>query len=105
VRVEGFYNRHAETMGRDELERLKLERLKWTVRHAYENVRFYREAMREKGIAPDDIKTPDDLRKLGIEYQITLTREKGLDVMKLTVELATPDVPRLRGRAGGEDKA
>jgi phenylacetate-CoA ligase len=31
--------------------------------------------------------------ELGIEYQITLTREKGLDVMKLTVELASPDVP------------
>ncbi len=70
--VEGFYNRHAETMSRDELERLKLERLKWTVRHAYENVRFYREAMRERGITPDDIKTLDDLRKLPFTDKETL---------------------------------
>jgi phenylacetate-CoA ligase len=34
--------------------------------------------------------------ELGLEYQITLTREKGLDVMKLTVELASPDVPEAK---------
>jgi phenylacetate-CoA ligase len=58
--------------GRDELERLKLEGLKWTVRHAYENVRFYREAMRERGITPDDIKTLDDLMKLPFTDKETL---------------------------------
>ncbi|MEW6424074.1 MAG: phenylacetate--CoA ligase [Bacillota bacterium] len=38
--------------------------LKWTVRHAYENSTFYRRRMEEAGVAPNDIKTLDDLTKL-----------------------------------------
>ena len=35
---------HAEEhLSRAELEALQLERLQWTVRHAYENVPFYRQ--------------------------------------------------------------
>ena len=52
-----------ETASTDELRALQLERLKWTVRHAYENVPHYRKAFTEKGVHPDDLKTLEDLAK------------------------------------------
>ena len=47
----------------DELRALQLERLKWSVRHAYDNVPHYRKAFDEKGVHPDDLKTLEDLAK------------------------------------------
>ncbi|AWI76543.1 phenylacetate--CoA ligase [Parazoarcus communis] len=47
----------------DELRALQLERLKWSVRHAYENVPHYRKAFDDKGVHPDDLKTLEDLAK------------------------------------------
>ncbi|NJL50623.1 MAG: phenylacetate--CoA ligase [Blastochloris sp.] len=52
-----------ETASRDELSALQLSRLKWTVRHAYENVPHYREQFDTLGVHPDDLKTLADLGK------------------------------------------
>ncbi|WP_425432290.1 phenylacetate--CoA ligase PaaK [Haloechinothrix alba] len=48
-------------MGREELRELQLERLQWTLRHAYENVPFYRRRFDEAGVHPSDCRTLDDL--------------------------------------------
>ncbi len=53
-----------ERMSRPELEALQLERLQWTVRHAYENVPLYRKKFDEAGVHPDDIRSLDDVVKL-----------------------------------------
>ena len=56
---------HAEErLSRDAIETLQLERLQWTVRHAYENVPLYREKFDAAGVRPDDIKTLTDVQKL-----------------------------------------
>ncbi|TFL17698.1 phenylacetate--CoA ligase PaaK [Jannaschia formosa] len=52
-----------ETMPRDRLEALQLERLRETLRHAYENVATYRAKFDAAGVAPDDLKTLADLAK------------------------------------------
>ncbi|WP_332673510.1 phenylacetate--CoA ligase PaaK [Aromatoleum sp.] len=52
-----------ETVGRDELRALQLERLKWSLHHAYENVPHYRKAFDAKGVHPEDLKTLADLAK------------------------------------------
>jgi phenylacetate-CoA ligase len=52
-----------ETASRDELRALQLERLKWSVRHAYDNVPHYRKSFDSKGIHPDDLNTLEDLAK------------------------------------------
>jgi phenylacetate-CoA ligase len=54
----------AELLTRGALETLQLERLQWTVRHAYENVALYRRKFDEAGVAPADIRTLEDVRKL-----------------------------------------
>jgi phenylacetate-CoA ligase len=53
-----------ETMPRSELKRLQLERLKHQVRHAYQQVPFYRTRFKEAGITPDDITSLEDVTRL-----------------------------------------
>ncbi len=48
----------------DELEKLQLEGLKWSVKHAYEGSSFYRERFDAAGVTPGDIKTLEDVRRL-----------------------------------------
>jgi phenylacetate-CoA ligase len=47
----------------DELRALQVERLRATVRRAYENVRFYREAFAERGVCPGDLRELEDLAR------------------------------------------
>nr|AGU09853.1 AMP-binding enzyme [uncultured organism] len=52
-----------ERASRAELQALQLERLQWSLRHAYDNVAHYRRAFDEAGVHPDDLKTLADLAK------------------------------------------
>lgn len=52
-----------EKLSADALRALQLERLKWSLRHAYENCRPYRAKMEAAGAAPDDLKDLSDLSK------------------------------------------
>ena len=52
-----------ETASRDELQALQLQRLQWSLQHAYEHVPHYRRAFDEKGVHPSDCKTLADLAK------------------------------------------
>jgi phenylacetate-CoA ligase len=53
-----------ETASRDEIRDLQNERLAETVEYVYENVDFYREALDEAGVSPDDIESVEDITKL-----------------------------------------
>jgi len=50
-----------ERASRDEISALQLQRLQWSVRHAYDNVEHFRKKCVAKGVHPDDIKTLADL--------------------------------------------
>jgi phenylacetate-CoA ligase len=52
-----------ETASRDELAALQLERMQHTLRHAYDNVPFYRRRFDETGVHPTDCGSLADLRK------------------------------------------
>lgn len=52
-----------ERAGLDELRSLQLERLQWSVRHAYDNVEHYREQFAAHGVRPEDLLTLEDLAK------------------------------------------
>ncbi|MFN4098373.1 MAG: phenylacetate--CoA ligase, partial [Pararhodobacter sp.] len=52
-----------ETASRDELGALQLDRLRWTLRHAYDNSPFYRAKFDAQGVHPDDLNTLADLAK------------------------------------------
>jgi len=53
----------AERMGVDELRALQLERLRWTLRHAYENVPHYRRAFDAHGVRPEDCRELADIAR------------------------------------------
>ncbi|MEU0762691.1 phenylacetate--CoA ligase PaaK [Streptomyces microflavus] len=53
----------AEQLSRADLEALQLERLRTTLRHAYENVPFYRAAFDGAGLRPEDCRTLANLSR------------------------------------------
>ena len=53
-----------ETLSREEMNALQLERLQETVTRVYEKVEPYRKKMDEAGVKPEDIKCLADLAKL-----------------------------------------
>ena len=57
-----FFNPE-ETLSRDEIRALQLERLQATVKHCM-NSPFYKKRFEENGLKPEDIKTLDDLKKI-----------------------------------------
>lgn len=52
-----------ETASRDELQALQLERLRWSLEHAYANVPHYKAKFDAAGVHPSDLKTLADLAK------------------------------------------
>ena len=52
-----------ETASRDELAAVQLERLRWSLQHAYDNVAHTRRAFDEAGVHPDDCRELADLAK------------------------------------------
>src|SRR5512132_3207028 len=53
----------AERMSVDELRALQLERLRWSLRHAYDNVPHYRRAFDAAGVHPADLRELADLAR------------------------------------------
>ena len=52
-----------EIASRDEIAALQLDRLKWSLGHAYENVSHYRKAFDGAGVHPEDLRQLSDLAK------------------------------------------
>lgn len=56
-----YFQPDIETMPVEQLRQLQLERMQWSVQHAYDNVEFYRSSFKEAGVEPGDLKSLDDL--------------------------------------------
>ncbi len=59
-----IWNKEFECMPEKKLKALQLERLKQTVKRAYEKVPYYRKKFDEVGLKPEDIKTLDDIKNI-----------------------------------------
>lgn len=59
-----YYQPDIETMSRENLEALQLERLQALVKRVYQKIPFYKESFDKAGINPEDIKSLADLTKL-----------------------------------------
>ena len=58
-----YLHPYYETMSRDEIKKLQLERLQATVKHCM-NSPFYHKRFEEIGLKPEDIKSLDDIRRI-----------------------------------------
>ncbi|WP_256078132.1 phenylacetate--CoA ligase PaaK [Massilia sp. YIM B04103] len=61
-----------ERASRDELQALQLERMQWSLKHAYDNVPHYRAAFDAAGVHPADLKTLADLARFPFTDKKTL---------------------------------
>ena len=52
-----------EIASRDEITALQVDRLKWSLRHAYDNVPFYKASFDAAGVHPDDLTSLSDLAR------------------------------------------
>jgi phenylacetate-CoA ligase len=98
-----FWDRELETLDRLALTRLQLERLQATVVRVADRVPFYRRRFEEGGVAPEHIRSLDDVRRLPFTTNADL-RENYPDGL-LAVERS--DVLRLHTSSGttGKPKA
>ncbi|RMF05629.1 phenylacetate--CoA ligase family protein, partial [Candidatus Woesearchaeota archaeon] len=83
----------------EKLEELQNQRLRALLKHAYENVPYYRRVFRERKLKPEDVKDIHDLKKLPV-----LTKEliaKNFDDMKVrNMDLFKPTLYRTGGSTG-----
>lgn len=59
----------------ERIERLQRFRVRSIVRHAYESVPFYRDAMRERGLSPEDFRSAADLARLPLIDGLTVRED------------------------------
>lgn len=64
-----IWDKARECMDREEMRKLQLARLKWTVSWAYERVEFYRKKLDQAGIKPQDINSLEDIKHLPFTYK------------------------------------
>jgi phenylacetate-CoA ligase len=95
-----YWDREYETMPREKLRELQVERLKNTLDRVYDNVPFYRRAMDQKGIKPADIKSLDDVRKLPFTVKQDLRDNYPFGLFAVPLE----DVVRVHASSGTTGK-
>ncbi len=59
-----MFNKEFEAMPLNKMRELQLERMKWSLRHAYENVPFYKKSFDNAGFHPDQFKSLDDMKRV-----------------------------------------
>ena len=59
-----YFQPEIETASREEILAIQNEKIVKQVKHVYENVKYYRDLMDEKGLKPEDIKGVEDIKKL-----------------------------------------
>jgi phenylacetate-CoA ligase len=64
-----------ETASTDELRSLQLERMRWSLRHAYEHVPRYRRSFDDAGVHPDDLRDLTDLARFPFTTKQDLREE------------------------------
>ena len=78
-----YANEKIETMSREELKALQLDRLKKTVEWVFEKSAYYQQVFRRRKLKPDCIQSLEDIQKLPFLNLATLHRTDVLDILTL----------------------
>ncbi len=95
------YFNAVETLDRNDLEALQLERLQSTVDRLYERVPFYRKKLDEDGFKPGDIKSLDDLKGLPFTTKDDLRDNYPFGLFSVPMR----DIVRIHASSGTTGKA
>ena len=89
-----------EKASRDELAALQLERLKWSLAHAYENVEHYKRSFDEAGVHPRDLNDLSDLTAFPFTVKDDLRRNYPFAMFAVPMD----DVVRIHASSGTTGK-
>ncbi|MEC8110448.1 MAG: phenylacetate--CoA ligase, partial [Pseudomonadota bacterium] len=89
-----------EIASRDEIAALQLQRLQWTLSHAYENVPLYRRKFDGAGVRPEDMKAPEDIAKFPFTTKEDLRQSYPFEMMAVPME----KVARIHASSGTTGK-
>ena len=99
-----------ETLPREEIEKIQLERLQETVNRVYERVPAYRKKMDDAGIKPEDVKSLKDLSRLPFvtkqdlrdNYPFGLFAVPKDQLVRIHASSGTPGKPTVVGYTQGD---
>ncbi|HUH60446.1 MAG TPA: phenylacetate--CoA ligase PaaK [Candidimonas sp.] len=89
-----------EHASRDELQSLQLSRLRWTLKHAYDNVAHYKKAFDSAGVHPDDLKQLSDIARFPFTTKQDLRNNYPFDMFAVPRE----KVSRIHASSGTTGK-
>jgi phenylacetate-CoA ligase len=89
-----------ETLERERLHELQVERLRAVARYAYERIGLYRERFKDTGVSPDQIRSLDDLRRLPFTRKSDLRDSYPFGMFAVPRE----DIARIHGSSGTTGK-
>ncbi len=89
-----------EIASRDEISSLQLERLRWTLNHAYSNVAHYKQQFDNAGVHPDDLKSLEDISKFPFTVKSDLRDNYPFDMFAVPRE----QVARIHASSGTTGK-
>jgi phenylacetate-CoA ligase len=98
--MQMIFNQAMETMSQGEKQKLQLARLQETVRRAYENVPFHKQAMDQAGVKPDDIGSLEDLARLPFMKKSDLRENYPFGLFAVPMR----EVVRIHGSSGTKGK-
>lgn len=95
-----IFNVEMETLSREKMEKIQLERLKETVKRAYERVPFHTQALDAAGVKPEDIQSLEDIQKLPFMKKTHLRENYPFKLFAVDMK----DVARIHGSSGTKGK-
>jgi len=90
-----------EIASRDEISALQLERMRWSLEHAYDNVPMYKERFDAAGVTPDDLHTLEDLANFPFTHKDDLRANYPFGMFAVPRE----DIMRIHASSGTTGKA
>ncbi len=105
-----MFDREVETMSRAAIADMQTERLRWSLRHAYENVPHYRASFDAAGVTPDNLQSVADIRHfpftvktdLRDNYPFEMFAEPVEGLMRIHASSGTTGKPTVVGYTKGD---
>ena len=85
-----------EIASRDEISALQLDRLKWSLNHAYARVPHYKAAFDAAGVHPDDLQGLDDLKRFPFTTKADLRSRYPFGMFAMPMD----DIVRIHASSG-----
>ena len=102
-RLDKYYKHFEQTQwwSRENLRAYQTEKLRKLIKHAYNNVQYYRELFRHEKLTPSDIKKIDDLNKIPITKKSTMKKNySSKEAFATNYRDFSPTVSRSSGSTG-----